>query len=269
MSGVGAPDTRAMRVRSRHSPDSDQGFTLIELLIVIVILGVLATVTVFAVRGITGTAGENACEAELDILQKAEEVHWITNGVYANEATLMASGTISSESAMYDVTVSGDSYEVTSAGGCTGSASGGTPSAPTPPIAVTMPTSSFAWHGGVTAWRFGADANGNNEIVVLGREQGKADWVAATDAGAASTRRVHFIDLDSLNSGNIAALLASINSNGDTALGVYRADDTLPLPGSGAADVYDHLVAAVAGYPNTTLVSMASGDLQTLFASSP
>ena len=30
-----------------------QGFTLVELLIVIVILGILATVTMFAVRGIT------------------------------------------------------------------------------------------------------------------------------------------------------------------------------------------------------------------------
>ena len=30
-----------------------KGFTLVELLIVIVILGILATVTVFAVRGIT------------------------------------------------------------------------------------------------------------------------------------------------------------------------------------------------------------------------
>ncbi len=39
----------------------DKGFTLVELLIVIVILGILATVTVFAVRGITDKGQENAC----------------------------------------------------------------------------------------------------------------------------------------------------------------------------------------------------------------
>ncbi|MEI7619701.1 MAG: type II secretion system protein, partial [Actinomycetota bacterium] len=33
------------------SGKKDKGFTLVELLIVIVILGILATVTVFAVRG--------------------------------------------------------------------------------------------------------------------------------------------------------------------------------------------------------------------------
>lgn len=42
----------------------DKGFTLVELLIVIVILGILATVTVFAVRGLTGTAKTNACDSE-------------------------------------------------------------------------------------------------------------------------------------------------------------------------------------------------------------
>ena len=39
----------------------DKGFTLVELLIVIVILGILATITVFAVRGITDQGQTSAC----------------------------------------------------------------------------------------------------------------------------------------------------------------------------------------------------------------
>ena len=51
----------------------DKGFTLVELLIVIVILGILATITVFAVRGITEKGQESACEADEQTLQVALE----------------------------------------------------------------------------------------------------------------------------------------------------------------------------------------------------
>ncbi len=54
----------------------DKGFTLVELLIVIVILGILATVTVFAVRGITDQGQENACEAEQRALETAVEAYY-------------------------------------------------------------------------------------------------------------------------------------------------------------------------------------------------
>ncbi len=54
----------------------DRGFTLVELLIVIVILGILATVTVFAVRGITDKGQENACEVEGRTLDTAIESHY-------------------------------------------------------------------------------------------------------------------------------------------------------------------------------------------------
>ena len=49
----------------------DKGFTLIELLIVIVILGILAAVTVFAVGGITDRGQENACAIEKRTLETA------------------------------------------------------------------------------------------------------------------------------------------------------------------------------------------------------
>jgi len=59
--------------------NQDKGFTLVELLIVIVILGILATVTVFAVRGITDTGQENACDVEARTLDTAIEAYYAQN----------------------------------------------------------------------------------------------------------------------------------------------------------------------------------------------
>jgi general secretion pathway protein G len=58
----------------------DKGFTLVELLIVIVILGILATVTVFAVRGITDQGEESACRADQKTLQVAIEAYLAQEG---------------------------------------------------------------------------------------------------------------------------------------------------------------------------------------------
>ncbi|MEM8746810.1 MAG: type II secretion system protein [Actinomycetota bacterium] len=57
----------------------DKGFTLVELLIVIVILGILATVTVFAVRGITDRGQQNACDVEARAIQTAIEAYFVEN----------------------------------------------------------------------------------------------------------------------------------------------------------------------------------------------
>jgi prepilin-type N-terminal cleavage/methylation domain-containing protein len=53
----------------------DKGFTLVELLIVIVILGILATVTIFAVRGITDQGKASTCKADSKTLQTAFEAY--------------------------------------------------------------------------------------------------------------------------------------------------------------------------------------------------
>ena len=81
----------------------DCGFTLVELLIVIVVLGMLSSVTVFAVRGITSRGEVEGCSADLDVLVKAQESHETLFGSYADAPTLVAAGLLASESVRYDV----------------------------------------------------------------------------------------------------------------------------------------------------------------------
>ncbi len=52
------------RLQSRRQAGEISGFTLIELLIVIVVLGILAAVVIFALGGITGKSQAAACEAD-------------------------------------------------------------------------------------------------------------------------------------------------------------------------------------------------------------
>ena len=58
----------------------DGGFTLIEVLIVIVILGVLATVVVFAVGGVATDAEVSACQKDAKSLVTAVEAYFAQQG---------------------------------------------------------------------------------------------------------------------------------------------------------------------------------------------
>ncbi len=74
----------------------DKGFTLVELLIVIVILGILATVTVFAVRGITEKGQENACSVEQRALETAVEACYVDSETQTFPASLAELETVDS-----------------------------------------------------------------------------------------------------------------------------------------------------------------------------
>lgn len=80
----------------------DEGFTLIELLIVIVILGILAGVVVFAVSGITDQGQDSACEADRATLEVAVEAYYAQNNRYPDSQAALT-GFLRSPSTLYDV----------------------------------------------------------------------------------------------------------------------------------------------------------------------
>src|SRR3954453_1721743 len=61
-------------IRKRRSGEG--GFTLIELLIVIVILGILAAIVVFAVGGISDKGYASACKSDVKNVEVAQEAYF-------------------------------------------------------------------------------------------------------------------------------------------------------------------------------------------------
>jgi len=106
--------------RMRH----ERGFTLIELLIVIVVLGILAAIVLFAVGSARDDATTNACNADKKTLDTAEEAHKAANGgLYVSEATLVPDF-LKAESTKWNITLTGNpvgttySFTAQAGGGC-------------------------------------------------------------------------------------------------------------------------------------------------------
>jgi general secretion pathway protein G len=79
-----------MLKRLQEARKNEKGFTLIELLIVIVILGVLAGIVVFAVSGITDRGKTSACKAEVSTVATALEGYYAQNNAYPTAAQGLA-----------------------------------------------------------------------------------------------------------------------------------------------------------------------------------
>ncbi|MEU8775440.1 prepilin-type N-terminal cleavage/methylation domain-containing protein [Streptomyces sp. NPDC048606] len=87
------PDHRPFRSR----PGRQDGFTLIELLVVIVILGVIAAIVVFSVRGVGDKGRKNAVAADAATLRTAQESYCARHGHYGTVDDLKTDGLLAGD----------------------------------------------------------------------------------------------------------------------------------------------------------------------------
>jgi general secretion pathway protein G len=98
-----------MRQRIQAVRKNDNGFTLIELLIVVVILGVLAGITVFAVAAFSNDGVLAACKTDKKNVEVASEAFFAkTGGRAANVTALVTANYLKEEPSSTKYTITYD-----------------------------------------------------------------------------------------------------------------------------------------------------------------
>jgi prepilin-type N-terminal cleavage/methylation domain-containing protein len=90
--------------RQKAAGEREEGFTLIELLIVIVVLGILAAVVVFALGGVTGQSAVAACKADAKTVETAIGAFEAENpgtAMNSTNATLLTTATATLQGSPY------------------------------------------------------------------------------------------------------------------------------------------------------------------------
>jgi len=78
-----------MLKRIRAARANEDGFTLIELLLVIIILGVLAGIVVFAVNGINDRGNASACKSDKKNVEIASEAYYAKFSKWADSMDVL------------------------------------------------------------------------------------------------------------------------------------------------------------------------------------
>ena len=115
---------KKLRSERDHQNIVEQGFTLVDFSIVIVILGILAGIVVFAVGNLTSNAKTNAYATEKSTIVAALEAYKAQNGSYpasmANLTAPAASAQLKSTPADYTIDNAGNVTPIANnPGGCT------------------------------------------------------------------------------------------------------------------------------------------------------
>lgn len=66
---------------------NDEGFTLVELLVVIIVLGILASIVVFGVAKFRSDSQTAACKADMKQVSTAADAYYAKNNAYPAGAT--------------------------------------------------------------------------------------------------------------------------------------------------------------------------------------
>jgi general secretion pathway protein G len=179
-----------------HDRDHDGGFTLIELLIVIVVLGVLAVVVVFALGGITDRGTVSAQGADEKTLIVAQEAHRAQFGDYTDEPGLVAAGLLRDQSDLFDVTLTGggDGYTLSPTGSVVPPTTAPPVPATTAPPSGPVPVTYLGSYDGLSV------GTGSNTLAIIGTGSGAGSLWTMLQATQPSNTQVVW-----LNAGDVTS----------------------------------------------------------------